>query len=297
MTAEITGIQAADPERDAAVAVDGLGNWNVHSNVDCVVHSNDETRNVHPNDAVDGADQNVPTQETSAQLQALYDYLKSTLIENKLRNCSMLPDCLITYQRRSRSYGYFVPDRFGRKDGQRTDEIALNPKHFGEQTLEEVISTMAHEMVHLWQHHFGEKKPARLSYHNKEWADAMEAIGLIPSDTGTEGGKRTGDSMSHYILPGGAFALAVERLLATGFEITWREVAPELVGAGERGGEEDGGGSLSGKRTKFACPRDGCQNAWAKPSASLMCAIHREKMLPAAAWWRASTSTVAGRSR
>jgi hypothetical protein len=274
MTAEITGIETRDPERDAAVAADGVGNWNVHSspNENCDVHSSAGNFDAHSIDAL-YASTGIPTLETSRQFQAAYDYFNRELFQNKL------PNCLITLQRQRSSYGYFSAERFGRNDGQRTDEIAINPQHLQPRSIEQTLSTLVHEMKHLEQHHFG--KPGRGRYHNKEWADMMEAIGLIPSDTGRPGGKRTGDRVSDYIKDGGAFALATARLLATGFEITWREVAPELVGAGGRGSEEDGGGSLSGKRTKFACPRDGCQNAWAKPTASLMCAIHREKMLPA----------------
>jgi hypothetical protein len=33
----------------------------------------------------------------------------------------------------------------------------------------------------------------------------MEEVGLIPSSTGAPGGKRTGQSMSHYIDPDGKF--------------------------------------------------------------------------------------------
>ena len=110
----------------------------------------------------------------------------------------------------------------------------------------------------------------------------MEAVGLIPSDTGKEGGKRTGDAVSHYIKPGGPFARAVEQLLAGGFEITWTEVAANRGSlAGTDGSEEAGGpASLSGKRTKYTCPHPGCLNAWAKPGASLLCGTHGEKMQP-----------------
>ena len=40
-------------------------------------------------------------------------------------------------------------------------------------------------MTHLEQAHFG--KPSRNGYHNKEWADLMERVGLMPSDTGAPG--------------------------------------------------------------------------------------------------------------
>ena len=53
-----------------------------------------------------------------------------------------------------------------------TDEIALNPATFHDRTAEEILSTLVHEMVHLWQHHFG--TPSRASYHNREWAAKMK---------------------------------------------------------------------------------------------------------------------------
>ena len=33
----------------------------------------------------------------------------------------------------------------------------------------------------------------------------MIQVGLMPSDTGEAGGKRTGQSITHYIIPGGKF--------------------------------------------------------------------------------------------
>ncbi|HIE17406.1 MAG TPA: hypothetical protein EYP71_04350, partial [Dehalococcoidia bacterium] len=83
------------------------------------------------------------------------------------------------------------------------DEIALNPTHFKERTMAQTLSTLVHEMCHLWQHHFG--KPPRGNYHNKQWATKMLSCGLIPSDTGREGGKQTGQNMTHYIEDGGVF--------------------------------------------------------------------------------------------
>lgn len=274
-------VVVTEPARDAEPGLE-QGDWNVHSDQDCGVHSNGGIWNVHSNDADDGASGKSPTHETYGQFETAYNYLNSELFENKL------PKSLITLQRQRGSYGFFSAARFGRNDGERTDEIALNPQHLAERSVEDSLSTLAHEMKHLEQHHFGklgrrERRTARQNrYHNKEWADMMAAIGLIPSDTGKEGGKRTGDAVSHYIQPGGAFALAVERLLATGFEITWREIvaANQSATAGAEGNEAGSEGA-SGKRTKFTCPHQDCQNAWAKPGASLMCAIHEEKMLPA----------------
>ena len=95
-----------------------------------------------------------------------------------------------------------------------TDEIALNPAHFAGRTPAEMLSTLVHEMAHLWQHHFG--KPSRSGYHNKEWAAKMREIGLIPTDTGQPGGKDTGQKVTHNIEEGGRFDQACTAFLATG---------------------------------------------------------------------------------
>ena len=107
-------------------------------------------------------------------------------------------------------------------DGQESDEIALNPRDIRTRPLINVLSTVVHEMVHLAQHHFG--KPSRNGYHNRQWATAMKAIGLQPSDTGEPGGRETGQQVSHYVVPGGPFDLACQELLADGFTLPWGDV-------------------------------------------------------------------------
>ena len=47
----------------------------------------------------------------------------------------------------------------------------------------------------------------------------MEILGLIPSDTGRPGGKRTGQSMGHYVSDGGPFAQAAKALLGAGWAV------------------------------------------------------------------------------
>jgi hypothetical protein len=63
------------------------------------------------------------------------------------------------------------------------------------------------------QHQFG--KPPRNSYHDKQWAGKMRQIGLIPTATGEEGGKETGQKMHHLIEEGGPFQRAFVSLLAS----------------------------------------------------------------------------------
>ena len=107
-----------------------------------------------------------PTAKTYAALNRAFDFFNDRLFGGEL------PACLVTLQRKNKAYGYFAGGRFGSKDGTEiTDEIALNPSHFKSRTDEQSLSTLAHEMAHLWQHHFG--KPSRAGYHNKEWAAKM----------------------------------------------------------------------------------------------------------------------------
>ena len=158
-----------------------------------------------------------PTERTYAELRLAYDTFNARLFDGKL------PTCLITLQREKRTCGYFSSRRFGTRQGETTDEIALNPEFFAVTPLIETLQTILHEMIHLWQAHFG--KPGRGRYHNAEWADKMEAVGLMPSSTGQPGGKRVGDCMADYAIAGGKFTQVVEQLITEhGFGITWYDL-------------------------------------------------------------------------
>ena len=192
-----------------------------------------------------------PTEETYSELQSAYDYFNKTLFNQKL------PPCLITLQRHGRYYGYFSPERFKhRNEDTTTDEIAINPDYIHQVDIIEVLATLVHEMVHLQQEHFG--TPSRSRYHNKQWAKMMEAVGLIPSDTGKPGGNKTGQAMSHYIEPNGLFDSHCRQLIEQGINLSW----------GDRFGRKEQ--KPKNGRIKYTC--SGCRlNAWAKPEISIIC--------------------------
>lgn len=199
-----------------------------------------------------------PTTKTYSVLQAAYEFFNKELFYGEL------PPCLIVLQRHSKAYGYFAGERFADRDGDdaRTDEIALNPTHFKSRPDRQTFSTLVHEMAHVWQHHFG--KPSRNGYHNREWADKMEEVGLIASDTGAEGGKRTGQKCSHYIEEGGVYDQAWEQFSASE---TYRPLLIDVWG-------EEGGTKAAAKRksskVKYTCPDcEAC--AWAAPERKLIC--------------------------
>jgi len=240
-----------------------------------------------------------PTDQAYSELQRAYDFYNQALFESRL------PACLFTLQRQKRTFGYFSKERFGRRDGSKTDEIAINPEYFGSAVLLEVFQTLVHEMVHLWQSHFG--TPSRACYHNREWADKMQAIGLMPSSTGKLGGKKVGQHMSDYVISGGKFERVTNELRNSGFEITWFDRYPALTLAPTAGlpglsatsttrPKPPSGHAIDtqepnplmdapfhtqpelflerannrSNRIKYTCP--GCRNnAWGKPKLKLIC--------------------------
>ncbi|MFG6107685.1 SprT-like domain-containing protein [Leptothoe sp. EHU-05/26/07-4] len=196
-----------------------------------------------------------PTKRTYDELNRAYAYFNAKLFRNAL------PGCLITMQRKRGAYGYFAGQRFTTRDGdETTDEIALNPAHFKSRSVEEILSTLAHEMVHLWQFRHG--KPSKNGYHNKEWAQKMKSIGLMPTSTGAPGGKVTGSKMTHYIIKDGAFDTCCKELIAQGVTLPYVEVHSEerLRLKAKKGAS----------KTKYSCPQCGT-NAWAKPKTRLIC--------------------------
>ena len=159
-----------------------------------------------------------PTSQAYSELQRAYEHFNAGLFQGGL------PTCLITLQREKQTCGYYSRERFGSWDGSRTDEIAMNPTFFAVVPLVETMQTLVHEMTHLWQHHFG--KPGRGRYHNDQWADKMESLGLMPSHTGQPGGKRTGDCMADYAVRGGLFLEVLSDLLTQSFQLSWYDRFP-----------------------------------------------------------------------
>lgn len=170
-----------------------------------------------------------PTEEAYAELQQAYDHFNSRLFNGQL------PGALLTLQREKDTFGYFSRNRFvGRKLGDKVDEIAMNPSYFAVVPLVEVLQTLVHEMVHQWQHHFG--KPGRSRYHNHEWAEKMQKVGLMPSHTGQPGGRKVGDRVADYAIEGGLFLQACQDLIAGQFSVTWLDRYPsykQMVGVQE----------------------------------------------------------------
>lgn len=159
-----------------------------------------------------------PTAELYSSLQTAFDHFNRELFDGEL------PNVMFTMQRKQKCMGYFSPDRWASSSNdQYCHELAINPAFIGNSSLLSTLQLLCHECVHLWQHLKPEsRKPGRGSYHTKQWANKMEAIGLMPSDTGKPGGRRTGQNMSDYPLKGGQFLESCKRLISSGsFNIPW----------------------------------------------------------------------------
>lgn len=192
---------------------------------------------------------------TYTALNEAYSFFNKKLFNNEL------PACLITMQRKKNSLGYFAGGRFENKTNE-TDivhEIALNPKLFRGRTDKEILSTLVHEMAHLWQHENG--TPSRSGYHNKQWAVRMEELGLMPSHNGTQLGKKTGQSMTHYVIEGGHFETIVKIITEEGAPILYQD-RPEGENAKKK----------AKSKVKYTCNVCGL-NAWAKPNVQLVCYV------------------------
>jgi hypothetical protein len=186
-----------------------------------------------------------PTGEMYVPLLTGFDHFNLEIFGNELT------PCLLTVRAKGRTIGFYRPKGFAAvKGGGIVDEIAMNPKYFRHFSIN-TASTLAHEMVHHWQEHFG--KPPRSGYHNHEWAAKMISIGLMPSDTGAVGGKQTGYHMSDYIIEGGPFARSFERLEATGWRLAWGDGEGAWGDGGGEGSEGEGAVEKPKKRVTFIC--------------------------------------------
>lgn len=210
-----------------------------------------------------------PTEEQFLAYQQIFDYFNESLFGGEL------PGVILNFSRMANTHGFFAPNRWASDAKGEAHEISLNPETFVRPS-KDVLSTLVHEMAHLWQQEFG--KPSRRGYHNKEWAKKMEEIGLMPSDTGAPGGKPVGQKMSHYIVEDGPYDRAFQVMPK---ELTLPFVAREFIlvspdpSQGE-GGEDEGEGEEpkkekpKGSKLKYSCP-ECSSNVWGKEGLNLVC--------------------------
>ena len=139
---------------------------------------------------------NAPTRQTYGELQKAFDHFNRRLFRDAL------PPCVITLQRFHRSRGYFIANGWRDEDSEVSDEIALNPayvvKYVDKGDLAQPLSTLVHEMVHGWQHHFGTAREERVSQQGMGVANAKRWFDPIKHGKA----KREGDRLHGIALRG-----------------------------------------------------------------------------------------------
>ena len=217
-----------------------------------------------------------PTENQFLSYQSIFDYFNEKLFGGQL------PGVILNFSRKSNTHGFFAPERWEQTTTTRTKshEISLNPQTLGRDPRL-VYSTLVHEMVHLWQQQFG--KPSRRNYHNKQWAVKMEEVGLIPSNTGKPGGKKTGQGMTHYIEENGPFEQAFRSMPAELRKLPFIDIEYVMIegdhdGDGEGDGEEKPKKKNAKDKIKYTCPS--CSmNTWGKEGLNLMCGDCNEHLI------------------
>lgn len=198
-----------------------------------------------------------PTLDQFKKYQAAYDYFNDRLFGGELA------PCLLMFREGKKKknaivLGHFAWDRWTRGD-ETCHEISLNPEALA-RGLKDTMATLVHEMAHQWQCDHG-KRP-RAGYHDRQWADKMDELGLPPTDTGEPGGKRTGQRMSHTVAAGGAFDRAF-RAMPELYALPWTTgAALELAAKPEK--------EKAKNKLKYTCP--GCAaNVWGKAELRIVC--------------------------
>ncbi|MDZ8260605.1 SprT-like domain-containing protein [Nostoc sp. ChiQUE01b] len=189
-----------------------------------------------------------PSLEQWSAYQSAFDYFNSVLFEGKL------PRCILNFSRHAHCYGFFAPTRWQNKE-LITHEISLNPDEF-KRPLLNTMSTLVHEMCHLWKFEFG-KKAHTPGYHCKEWAAKMVAVGLIPYNI-NQPEKQTGYKVTHQIVAGGRFEDAFKKI-PPAYLIPWQST-PFLYAKSKRASRD---------KVKYICS---CLcNVWGKSGLQITC--------------------------
>lgn len=153
---------------------------------------------------------NNPTLDFYGHLDSAFVFFNDRLFEGKL------PKIMFELTNKKQVAGLFKAASWQATDGVFVHSIAINPQIIVQSTPLVIYITLVKEMVHLWQKTCG--TPSRPGYHNGEWSEKLESIGLMPSTTGFPDGKKVGQKMSCYLIGGGAFeAAAVDFFLDGNF--------------------------------------------------------------------------------
>lgn len=179
--------------------------------------------------------------------QAAFDYFNGVLFNDNL------PHCILNFSRSARYRGFFASRRWHNQE-HHIHEISLNPDLLDEPLIQ-TMSTLVHEMCHLWKYEFG-KTQTRSGYHCREWANKMIEVGLMPFNV-KDPKKQTGFKVSHVIVTDGRFEGAFH-VIPEKFAIPWKS-KPFLIAKS----------SSRSDKVKYTCSCS--HNVWGKTGLAMFC--------------------------
>lgn len=147
------------------------------------------------------------------QLSQAYEHFNNDLFDGGL------PQCVFSLRAGASKRGCMLKERWRHSTGKSFHELAINSKIFDGVSLLTLFQTIVHEQCKL--HNFIKGRHCRQGYHDKNWAETMESVGLVPSHNGKPGGRKTGQRMSSYIDKDGSFFSSCIKLLKAGFTLDW----------------------------------------------------------------------------
>lgn len=212
----------------------------------------------------------VKTSRTAGYLEKMFRALNRDWFGGELE------EPIITIQSTPRAYGHVtVAKAWKRKDDWR-HELNMGAETL-DRPIEDVVATMVHEMVHLWNIAHGVQDCSRGGmYHNRKFRDEAERRGLCIGHHETYGWTitRPSDALLEYILEQGWTEIAINRGLG------WSPPASGGSKAGDSGSTEGGDKPTPKKSStrKLICPKCG-NSVRATKAVRIMCMDCMEQMI------------------
>ena len=213
--------------------------------------------------------QTVKTSRTAGYLEKMFRALNRDYFGGALE------EPIITIQSTPRAYGHVTVAKIWKRKGEDRHELNMGAETLN-RPIEEVVATMVHEMVHLWNLAEGVQDCSRGgTYHNKRFKEEAEQRGLSIEHHPTYGWTITSptDELLEYILEQGWTELDMNRGGGN-----WSP--PPSRGGKDRSGGEGPGTAAPPKRSstrKLKCPCCG-NSVRATKAVRIMCMDCLEQM-------------------
>ncbi|MDZ8260592.1 hypothetical protein [Nostoc sp. ChiQUE01b] len=152
-----------------------------------------------------------PHLELWLSYQDAFDYFNRVLFDG------ILPPCILNFNARGKSLGFFRYKSWNRGSSVTVDEISLNPELL-KRGDDLIFQILVRQMICLWQYTYG-TPPEHPGYCNKEWTLKMAEMGLSCE-------KMFGQHVKHTIIENGKYALACpkaqEKFFPLQHHYTWQ---------------------------------------------------------------------------